>query len=112
MGKHLNLNPFICKIYEVGEAQGKDFIAMEYVQGQTLKETLVQGLLGLKEVLQRGSEIAEALEEAHKKNIVHRDLKPSNIMLTEQGHVKVMDFGLAKRLVPVEGIGSQEQTIS
>ncbi|MDA2937954.1 protein kinase, partial [Acidobacteria bacterium AH-259-A15] len=70
------------------------------------------GPLPLKEVLQTASEIAEALEEAHKKNIIHRDLKPSNIMLTEQGHVKVMDFGLAKRLLPAEGVGSQEQTIT
>ncbi|MDA2925329.1 protein kinase, partial [Acidobacteria bacterium AH-259-L09] len=105
-------HPFICKIYETGEAEGKDFISMEYVQGTTLKEKLAEGPLALKGALRKAAEIAEALEAAHKHDIVHRDLKPSNIMLTPEGHVKVMDFGLAKRLVPVEGLGSQEQTIS
>ncbi|MDA2924270.1 serine/threonine-protein kinase [Acidobacteria bacterium AH-259-L09] len=105
-------HPFICKIYEVGEADGKDFIAMEYVQGTTLKDKLAEGALALKDALRKATEIAEALEAAHKHDIVHRDLKPSNIMLTPEGHIKVMDFGLAKRLVPAEGIGSQEQTIS
>ena len=102
-------HPYICKIYEVGEAEGKDFISMEYVQGETLKDKLGDGPLALKEALQKATGTAEALEEAHEKGTVHRDLKPSNIMLTPQGHVKVMDFGLANQLVPDEGIGSQEQ---
>ncbi|MDA2930030.1 protein kinase [Acidobacteria bacterium AH-259-O06] len=105
-------HPFICKIYEVGEAGGKDFIAMEYVQGTTLKDKLADSPLTLKDALEKSTEVAEALEEAHTQGIVHRDLKPSNIMLTPQGHAKVMDFGLAKRLAPAEGVGSQEQTIS
>ncbi len=91
-------HPFICHIHEVGEAEGKSFISMEYVQGETLKDKLAAGPLPLKDALEKSTEVAEALEEAHKQGIVHRDLKPSNIMLTPQGHVKVMDFGLAKRV--------------
>jgi serine/threonine-protein kinase len=71
---------------------------MEYVEGQTLKDRLEEGQLPIKEALQIGSEVAEALEEAHNKGVVHRDLKPSNIMLTPTGHAKVLDFGLAKRM--------------
>jgi serine/threonine-protein kinase len=102
-------HPYICHIHEVGEVEGKSFISMEYVQGETLKDKLSQGPLPLKDALGKATEVAEALEEAHKQGIVHRDLKPSNIMLTPQGHVKVMDFGLAKRVTPVEG---EEQEIT
>ena len=96
-------HPFICKIYTVGELEGKDFISMEYVQGQTLKEKLSGSSLSLRESLEIGVEMAEALEEAHSQSIVHRDLKPANIMLTEQGHVKITDFGLAKWVPLLEG---------
>ena len=92
-------HPFICHIHEIGEAEGQGYIAMEYVQGETLREKLVSGPLPVKQALQVASEIAEALEKAHQTGIVHRDLKPSNIMITPEGHVKVMDFGLAKRVV-------------
>jgi serine/threonine-protein kinase len=103
-------HPFICKIYEAGQTElGHAFIAMEYVEGQTLKERLEEGPLSLQETIQISNEIAEALEMAHEKGIVHRDLKPANIMLTPQGHAKVMDFGLAKRIVADEGI---EQDLS
>ncbi len=105
-------HPFICHIHEVGEEDGKDFIAMEYVRGHTLKDKLAKGPLPLNDAIEKAVEIAEALEEAHKQGIVHRDLKPSNIMVTPQGHVKVMDFGLAKRLVPAEGVGSQAETLT
>ena len=105
-------HPFICHIHKVGEADGKDFIAMEYVRGHTLKDKLAKGPLPLNDAIKKAAEIAEALEEAHKQGIVHRDLKPSNIMVTPQGHVKVMDFGLAKRLVPAEGVGSQAETLT
>ena len=93
-------HPFICKVYETGEIDNKAFIVMEYVEGKDLREKLDEGLLPLRDSLQMALEIAEALEEAHKKGIVHRDLKPANIMLTPQGHVKVMDFGLAKQILP------------
>ncbi len=89
--------------------EGKSFISMEYIQGTTLREKLVEGPLPVKEALEKATEIAEAVEAAHKQEIVHRDLKPSNIMLTPEGHVKVMDFGLAKRVTPVEG---QEEEIT
>jgi serine/threonine-protein kinase len=82
---------------------------MEYVQGETLRERLTEGPLPVRNALETAGEIAEALEAAHKQNIVHRDLKPSNIMLTPEGHVKVMDFGLAKRVTPAEG---QEEEIT
>jgi predicted ATPase len=90
-------HPFICKVYEVTEANGQTCIAMEYVPGKTLESRLAEGPLLLTEALEIAIEIAEALEEAHARHIVHRDLKPSNIMLTNQGHAKVMDFGLAKQ---------------
>ena len=103
-------HPYICKIYEVGEAEDKSFISMEYIQGETLRDRLAEGPLSVKEALQKALEVAEALEGAHKQNIVHRDLKPSNIMLTPESHVKVMDFGLAKRFIPAQG--TEEKTMS
>ena len=102
-------HPFICKIYETGQAQGKDFISMEYVQGNTLRDELSEGPLALKEALRQAVEIAEALETAHGQEIVHRDLKPSNIMITPDGHVKVLDFGLAKRLDPADETGDRRE---
>ncbi len=96
-------HPFICHIHEIGEAEGRNFIAMEYIKGQTLKERLLEGPVPLKQATQIGMEVAEALEEAHKAGIAHRDLKPANIMLTSGGHVKVMDFGLAKKVVDEDG---------
>ena len=103
-------HPFICNIHEVGETEdGQDFIVMEYVEGLTLQGKLADGPLPLKEALRIATEVAEALEKAHNAGIVHRDLKPSNIMLTAEGHAKVMDFGLAKKVVREDGT---EQDIS
>jgi tetratricopeptide (TPR) repeat protein/tRNA A-37 threonylcarbamoyl transferase component Bud32 len=93
-------HPFICKVYETGETEGKAFIAMEYVQGQTLREKMEKEPINLRDALRISLEVAEALDEAHKKGIVHRDLKPANIMIIPGGHAKVMDFGLAKRVLP------------
>ena len=103
-------HPYVCHIHEVGEDADQSFISMEYISGESLKDRLAKGALELKDALQKATEIAEALEAAHKQNIVHRDLKPANIMLTPEGHVKVMDFGLAKRLA--EGGDPQDETIS
>ncbi len=90
-------HPYICSIHEVGESENQDYIVMEYVEGQSLKERLEKGRPAAEEVLSVGIEVAEALEEAHGKGIVHRDIKPGNIMLTRTGHAKVMDFGLARQ---------------
>ncbi len=91
-------NPFICKVYEVGEEEGRVFIAMEYIQGETLRQRMQRGPIPIREAVSLAREIADGLEEAGRQRIVHRDLKPSNIIITAQGHVKIMDFGLAKRL--------------
>src|SRR5262245_57396900 len=92
-------HPFICKVYEVGQSGDRPFIAMEYVDGTTLRDRLAAGPLTVPEALRIASELAEALDLAHQRGIVHRDLKPANVMLTADGHVNVMDFGLAKQLV-------------
>jgi len=105
-------HPYICSIHEVGEAEGKSFIVMEYLEGQTLRDRLAQGAIPLKEAMQWAGEIAEALSVAHEKGIVHRDLKPSNIMLQQTGHAKVMDFGLAKQVSLMPQFGSQEATLT
>ncbi len=88
----------ICAVYEIGEDAGRLFIAMEYIEGRSLKEKIAQGPLAQAEALEIAIQVAEGLVEAHKKRIIHRDIKPGNIMLTERGAAKVMDFGLAKAL--------------
>ena len=91
-------HPFICKVYEVGEHEGRAFLAMEYVEGVTLNAHLASGRLTIDEAVRIGTEIAEALHFAHTGGVVHRDVKPANVMLAANGHVKVMDFGVAKRV--------------
>ena len=88
-------HPHICTLHDIGSQDGVDFLVMEYMEGQTLADRLAKGALPLDQVLKIGTEIAEALEKAHRQGIVHRDLKPGNIMLTKSG-AKLMDFGLAK----------------
>jgi serine/threonine protein kinase len=91
-------NPFICKVYEVGEDAGGVFIAMEYIQGETLRQRMLRGPIPIKDTVSLAREIADGLDEAARQRVIHRDLKPSNIIITPQGHLKIMDFGLAKRL--------------
>ncbi len=91
-------HPYICKIFEIGEHGDALFLVMEFIPGDTLDRRLQDGPLAFAETLRVAGEIAEALETAHAARILHRDLKPANIMLTQQGHVKIMDFGLAKRV--------------
>src|SRR6266850_848503 len=87
----------ICTIYEIGEADGTPFIAMEFVEGTPLSEVIPSDGLPIEKVVRFGKQIADAVAHAHGKGIVHRDLKPSNIVITPQGLVKVLDFGLATR---------------
>ncbi len=89
-------HPNICTIYEINESDEQPFIAMEFVEGQSLKEKIASGPLKMEEALHIMIQVSEGLEEAHKKGIVHRDIKSANIMISENGKVKITDFGLAK----------------
>jgi len=89
-------HPNICTIYSVDEHEGRQFITMEYIEGETLRDKMDRGDLPVQTALNYGSKIAEALAAAHEKGIIHRDIKPANIMVDSKGRIKVMDFGLAK----------------
>ncbi len=104
-------HPFICKVYSVGNYQKNPFIGMEFVEGRTLKDRLKEGPLSIKQALRTGIEIAEALAKAHERGIIHRDLKPANLAFTPEGHIKVLDFGLAMRIPRVVDDAETEDSI-
>jgi TolB-like protein/aminoglycoside phosphotransferase (APT) family kinase protein len=95
-------HPHICTVHEVGEASGQAYIAMEFVEGQTLGAALENGALPVEQIFRFGIQLADALAHAHERGVVHRDLKSANVIVTPDGRVKVLDFGLARRLTTSE----------
>src|ERR1041385_1540467 len=104
-------HPNIVHIYDIAEVDGIQFIAMEYVPGKTLDQLIGRKGLRLNETLKYAVQIADALAKAHSAGIIHRDLKPSNVMVTSDGLVKVLDFGLAKLTARVSGVFGETATI-
>jgi serine/threonine protein kinase/tetratricopeptide (TPR) repeat protein len=107
-------SPNIAVTYDIGEHRGSDFIVMEYVEGQLLSARAAQGPMPIREVVDVGLQVSEALDEAHSRGIVHRDIKSANLMRTERGLIKVLDFGLAKFLGPsnVDGVTQPQMTVA
>src|SRR5579871_355989 len=106
-------HPNICTLHDVGVQDGMQFLVMEYLEGETLAKRLQKGRLAIELTLRHGTEIADALDAAHRRGIIHRDLKPANIFLTGHGEAKVLDFGLAKLDEPLpEELPSEERATS
>ncbi len=101
-------HPGICAIHDIGDDDGKPFIVMELLKGETLRERIDRGALKLTDTLDIGIQLADALEAAHSQGIIHRDIKPANIFVTEKNRTKILDFGLAK-LSPAKDRGRRRQ---
>src|SRR4029078_5570078 len=99
-------HPNICTIYEIDQKHDPPFIAMEYIEGETLADLIHSGKLPLARVVDLAVQVADGLSEAHQASIIHRDIKPENIIVNRRGQAKILDFGLAKKII----VGPEDKT--